>query len=51
MNKNLKAIKEKIHTINPKITDELLELLCEFILNKHFYNLTNLQNCISNKTI
>ncbi len=27
----LQQIKEKIHTINPAITDELLDLLCEYV--------------------
>ncbi len=29
---NIEEIKEKIRTINPNITDELLELLYEFIM-------------------
>lgn len=35
MNKDLETIKEKIHTINPDITDELLDLLYEYIMQKH----------------
>lgn len=31
MNDRLQEIKEKIRTINPAITDELLELLCEYV--------------------
>lgn len=31
----LNIIKEKIRTINPEITDELLDLLYEFIVRKH----------------
>lgn len=33
--KNLEEIKEKIRTINPEITDELLDLLYEFVMRKH----------------
>ena len=29
-----KEIKEKIQLINPNLTDELLDLLCELVLNK-----------------
>lgn len=35
MEKNLEKIKEKIRTINPEITDELLDLLYEFVMRKH----------------
>lgn len=31
----LNIIKEKIRTINPNFTDELLDLLYEFIIRKH----------------
>lgn len=31
----LDEIKERIHTINPRITDELLDLLYEFICKKY----------------
>ena len=33
MNK-LNSIKEKIHTSNPNITDELLDLICEYVIFK-----------------
>lgn len=32
MEKDIDIIKEKIRTINPEISDELLELLYEFII-------------------
>lgn len=32
----LEKIKEKIHTLNPTITDELLELLCEYVNYKDY---------------
>ena len=32
--KKLEQIKEKIRTINPEITDELLDLLYEYIFSK-----------------
>lgn len=31
MNDRLQEIKEKIRTVNPAITDELLDLLCEYV--------------------
>ena len=31
MNNRLQEIREKIRTINPAITDELLDLLCEYV--------------------
>ena len=31
----LNIIKEKIRTMNPEITDELLDLLYEFIIHRH----------------
>lgn len=31
----LNTIKEKIRTINPEITDELLDLLYEYFLTRH----------------
>ena len=34
--KKLEQIKEKIHTINPEITDELLDLLYEYIFSKYY---------------
>lgn len=39
MGRNLEEIKEKIHTINPEITDELLELLYEYVTNRLEINL------------
>jgi len=35
--RDFELIKEKIRTINPDITDELLELLYEYILSKFCY--------------
>lgn len=43
MNK-LEEIKEKIRTINPNITDELLDLLYEFAITKYTNNMTNCFN-------
>ena len=37
--KKLEQIKEKIHTINPEITDELLDLLYEYIFSKYYNNI------------
>ena len=34
--KKLEQIKEKIRTINPEITDELLDLLYEYIFSKYY---------------
>lgn len=36
----IKELKEKIRTINPKITNELLDLLYEFIMCQHIINFT-----------
>ena len=38
-------IREQIRTINPNITDELLDLLYEFILAKHTEDIAN---CLKN---
>ena len=38
--KKLEQIKEKIHTINPEITDELLDLLHEYIFSKYYNNIS-----------
>lgn len=35
----LEVIKEKIRTINPEITDELLDLLYEFFFEKYYNNI------------
>lgn len=37
--KKLEQIKEKIRTINPEITDELLDLLYEYIFSKYYNNI------------
>ena len=37
--KKLEQIKEKIRTINPEITDELLDLLYEYIFRKYYNNI------------
>lgn len=44
----LDKIKENIRTINPEITDELLDLLYEYISEM---NLVRLQESLNNKTI
>lgn len=31
----LEKIKEKIHTVNPEITDELLDLLYEYVMTRY----------------
>ena len=41
----LEEIKNKIRTINPDITDELLDLLYEFIIAKHT---TDITKCLKN---
>ncbi|MBQ2887142.1 MAG: hypothetical protein IJE43_25810 [Alphaproteobacteria bacterium] len=45
--KDLKEIKENIRTINPEITDELLDLLYEYV--KISYDIENQENIISVK--
>lgn len=45
--KKLEQIKEKIRTINPEITDELLDLLYEYIFSKYYNNFTKEINQIS----
>lgn len=45
--KKLEQIKEKIRTINPEITDELLDLLYEYIFSKYYNNITKEINQIS----
>lgn len=39
---NEQILKEKIRTINPMFTDELLDLLCEFVLTKFSEGMTAL---------
>lgn len=34
MSKNIDEIKKNIHTINPQITDEVLDLLYEYIVTR-----------------
>lgn len=45
MQKNIDKIKENIHTINPQITDEVLDLLYEYIVtrksNEDFQSIQN----------
>lgn len=42
--KKLEQIKEKIRTINPEITDELLDLLYEYIFSKYYNNIMKERN-------
>ena len=44
---DLKQIKEKIRTINSEITDELLDLLYEYIFSKYYNNIMKEINQIS----
>ena len=49
--KKLEQIKEKIRTINPEITDELLDLLYEYIFSKYYNNITKEINQISKEDL
>lgn len=42
--KTSNEIKKHIHTINPDITDELLNLLYEYVISKQFEGITQLSN-------
>ncbi len=42
--KTSNEIKKHIHTINPDITDELLNLLYEYVIAKQFEGITQLSN-------
>ena len=43
MNK-LDELKNKIHTVNPNITDELLDLLYEYITKRTYENMRDVKN-------
>lgn len=38
---NLENVREKIRTINPDFSDQLLDLLCEYIIQKFTKELKN----------